>query len=95
MKKLLALSALLFIASAFMCLARSQEGSNATYKNPRAAIPDRVKDLLGKMTVEEKVAQLQSGVNMPAIAPQELALFKKDQLNEDSMKQTVGKGEDR
>ena len=45
---------------------RSQEDAKAIYKDPNAAIPDRVRDLLSKMTVEEKVAQLESGWTLPA-----------------------------
>jgi len=44
------------------------------------------------MTLEEKVAQLQSGVNMPSFGPQASSLFNKDQLNETAVKQTFGKG---
>ncbi|MBE3140757.1 MAG: hypothetical protein IMZ53_09265, partial [Thermoplasmata archaeon] len=31
---------------------------NAPYKNPKLAVSKRVKDLLSRMTIEEKVAQL-------------------------------------
>jgi len=34
------------------------DGSVPTYKNPKASIEDRVNDLLPRMTVEEKVAQM-------------------------------------
>jgi len=46
--------------------ASSQEGKKAVYKDPNAAVPDRVRDLLRQMTVEEKVAQLESGWTLPA-----------------------------
>lgn len=92
MKMRAALSSFLLVSSLIGCLAWSQEGPKGTYKDPGVAIPDRVKDLLGKMTIEEKVAQLQSGVNMPAMAPQAAALFKKDQLNEETVKQVLGNG---
>jgi beta-glucosidase len=82
----------LCMCSMFGCLALSQEDAKATYKDPNAAISDRVQDLLKRMTVEEKVAQLQSGVNMPAFGPQAGGLFNKDQLNEEAVKQTLGKG---
>ncbi|KAF8972046.1 glycoside hydrolase family 3 protein [Flammula alnicola] len=37
------------------------DGSIPTYKNPKASIEDRVNDLLPRMTVEEKVAQIIQG----------------------------------
>lgn len=36
----------------------NKDGSTPLYKNPNAAIEDRVNDLLPRMTLEEKVAQL-------------------------------------
>ena len=43
-----------------------QQEARAKYMDPKAPIPDRVRDLLGRMTVEEKVAQLESGWTLPA-----------------------------
>ena len=64
-KALLCLVCLFSIVGSF---ALSQDNSKAVYKDPNAAVPDRVRDLLSKMTVEEKVAQLESGWTMPAFA---------------------------
>ena len=36
----------------------NNDGSLPVYKNPNSAIEDRINDLLPRMTVEEKVAQL-------------------------------------
>lgn len=36
----------------------SKDGSTPVYKNPNADIEARVSDLLSRMTIEEKVAQL-------------------------------------
>lgn len=38
--------------------ATNKDGSLPKYKNPAAPIEDRVNDLLPRMTIEEKVAQL-------------------------------------
>jgi hypothetical protein len=35
------------------------------YKDLNAVIPDRVQDLVGRMTAEEKVAQLKNGWMLP------------------------------
>ena len=70
----------------------SQQKARAIYQNEKAPVAERVRDLLVRMTLEEKVAQLQSGVNMPAFGPQASALFKKDQLNEEMVKQSLGNG---
>ena len=37
------------------------KGSRPLYKDPNAAIEDRVSDLLGRMTLEDKVGQLMQG----------------------------------
>jgi beta-glucosidase len=37
---------------------RSQAQANLPYKNPKLPIDDRVKDLVGRMTLDEKVAQM-------------------------------------
>lgn len=42
-------------------LHRRQLTSNATYKNPSAPINARISDLLSRMTIEEKTAQLIQG----------------------------------
>ena len=41
--------------------ATNKDGSTPVYKDPDAAIEDRVNDLLPRMTVQEKVAQLIQG----------------------------------
>ena len=38
--------------------ATNKDGSIPLYKNPNASIEDRVNDLLPRMTLEEKVAQM-------------------------------------
>ena len=63
MKK--ALLCLVCVFTMFQAAGWPQGDSKATYKDPKAAIQDRVRDLLSRMTVEEKVAQLQSGWTLP------------------------------
>lgn len=42
-------------------LVRRQAAANATYKDPNASLDDRVADLLSRMTIQEKTAQLVQG----------------------------------
>lgn len=42
-------------------LARRRASTNATYRDPNASVDDRVADLLSRMTIEEKTAQLVQG----------------------------------
>lgn len=51
---------LLGITVASLCLLGSAFGQTAPYKNPKLSVDARVKDLLGRMTVPEKIAQLRS-----------------------------------
>jgi beta-glucosidase len=56
------LSILLVVAPASSYdLIRRQNAANATYKNPSAPVEARVSDLLSRMTIEEKTAQLVQG----------------------------------
>lgn len=74
----------------------SQDSANVIYKNPKAAILERVRDLLSRMTIEEKVMQLQSQWTLPSIgtdspfltAP---VLFEKGHLSEKVAQETLGK----
>src|SRR5271170_6022332 len=73
--------------------ARSQQPAKPLYQNEKAPIPARVRDLLARMTLEEKVAQLQSGVNMPGLGGiGGQGIFAKDGLNEVSAKKALGTG---
>ena len=63
------------------------------YKDPKAAIPDRVRDLLGRMTVEEKVAQLESNWTLPAFPGFTFpSPFEGDHLNEAIVKKMAANG---
>jgi beta-glucosidase len=71
----------------------SQEGAKPSYKDPNATIPDRVRDLLSRMTVEEKGAQLESGWNLPGFGSFKLpTIFEQDHLNEAMVKKMAGNG---
>jgi len=45
-------------AIAVPVIARARTGSNEPYRDPKASIQNRVRDLLARMTLEEKVSQL-------------------------------------
>jgi beta-glucosidase len=72
-------------------LALSQD--KPVYKDPNAAVPDRVRDLLGRMTVEEKVAQLESNWTLPAFPGFKMpSPFEGDHLNEAIVKGMAANG---
>jgi beta-glucosidase-like glycosyl hydrolase len=71
----------------------SQSDSNAVYKNPKSPIPLRVRDLLGRMTLEEKVAQLESGWTLPAFGNFKLpSAVEGDHVNEALAQKIAGNG---
>lgn len=57
-----AISRRAFVASAMVAVpaARAATQDRPLYRDPHAAIPERVKDLLGRMNLEEKVAQMRT-----------------------------------
>jgi beta-glucosidase len=78
---------------AFSCsLAPAQQSSKPLFRDPKAPVSERVRDLLGRMTLEEKAAQLESGVRMPSLGGGQGNLFGKDRLNEVQAKQLLGNG---
>ncbi len=81
------------VALAALSPAHAARTPPALYMDQAAAAPDRVRDLLARMTVEEKVAQLQGGWNLPAIGGSRVpSLFERDRLNETLVKQMAGNG---
>lgn len=51
----------LLLLGLFSGLGAAQNGSKPLYKNPNAPSDDRVEDLLKRMTIEDKMAQLIQG----------------------------------
>jgi beta-glucosidase len=64
----------------------------AVYKNEAAPVEERVQDLLGKMTLEEKVAQLYSMGNLPAMGKSTPNLVEGSKVNSPMAKQVLGDG---
>jgi len=82
----------LLLSFVFHFVSWSQD-SKVIYKDPKAAIPDRVRDLLGRMTVEEKVAQLESGWTLPGFGTFKLpSPVEGGQINEAMAKKIAGNG---
>jgi beta-glucosidase len=74
-------------------MASPQDSSKPVYRDANAPIAQRVQDLLGRMTVEEKVAQLESGWNLPAFGSFKIpSIFEQDHLNEAMVKKIAGNG---
>src|SRR5512135_2869436 len=66
MKRFVLLSfALLLILSVTAILLSAQTTSQPLYLNPKLSVDERVKDLVGRMTLEEEVSQMQN--HAPAI----------------------------
>ncbi len=77
----------------------AQKPSSPVYKDAKQPIEKRVNDLLGRMTLDEKVAQLQSMWTLPgmfgdlsAFGVHASAIFSKGQFDEAAAKQAVSNG---
>jgi beta-glucosidase len=92
MNKTLFCMALLFAFSTLPAV--SQQSTSALYKNPKAPVSERVRDLLKRMTVEEKVAQLESNWTIPAMmgTTATTSLFGKDKIDEAVAAKVAGNG---
>ncbi|MGE5327089.1 MAG: glycoside hydrolase family 3 N-terminal domain-containing protein [Deltaproteobacteria bacterium] len=74
-------------------LGLAQDNAKTIYRDPNAAVADRVRDLLGRMTVEEKVAQLESGWVLPSLGSLRFpSPFENDHVNESLVKRMAGNG---
>jgi beta-glucosidase len=77
----------------FFSIARAQQDAKPIYKDVNAAVADRVHDLLAKMTVEEKVAQLESGWVLPAFGNFKVPTpIEGDHVNETMVKKMAANG---
>lgn len=63
MKSVQVASAIALLAAGAHAVPQTSPGTSATplYKDPKAKVEDRVADLLSRMTIEEKAAQLVQG----------------------------------
>jgi beta-glucosidase len=71
-----------------LCSAAAAQNETPLFKRADASIPARVADLLGRMTLEEKVAQLQSNSTIPPVpgipvgSTPAFGIIKNDQIDE-------------
>lgn len=73
--------------------AHSAMPQEVVYKDAQALIPDRIHDLLSRMTIEEKVAQLESGWTVPAIGgANSPSLFDNGRINDEIARKIAVKG---
>lgn len=71
----------------------SQEEPKPVYRDPSAPVSERVHDLLSRMTLEEKVAQLESFTNKPVLPGMHFeTAIEGDHLNEVVLKKIFTKG---
>lgn len=81
-----------------LCTPAAAQGGQPLYKRADAPIAARVQDLLGRMTLEEKVAQLESNSTLPpvpglAVGPTPaFGIIKKGQVDEAVAKRAFGYG---
>jgi hypothetical protein len=98
MKRIIAMLACLSVLATSPA-AHAQKPQTPAYKDATKPIERRVTDLLGRMTIDEKVAQLQSMWTLPGIlggqAPGGLrasSIFDKGQFNEAKAKESMSNG---
>ena len=73
MRRLPCLLSILF--AAIVCLAQKPSSSDVpSYKNPSLPVEQRVQDLLGRMTLQEKVAMLSGADWMQSVPNQRLGI---------------------
>ena len=73
--------------------ASPQEAAKPVYKDADAAIPDRVHDLLVRMTLEEKVAQLESQWVLSVLGPTKMSsIFEGDRVNDAKVRKFAANG---
>jgi beta-glucosidase len=71
----------------------TQQTGKLTYQNPDAPVDSRVRDLLSRMTLEEKVAQLESFTNKPVLPGTHLeTAIEGDHLNEVVLRKIFANG---
>ena len=71
----------------------TQQTGKLTYQNPDAPVDARVRDLLSRMTLEEKVAQLESFTNKPVLPGTHLeTAIEGDHLNEVVLRKIFANG---
>lgn len=81
------------MSKVWFAIALAALASAQTYRDPHARTADRVKDLLGRMTVEEKVAQLESALQQAPVPGTALPeMFGHAGLNAELAKKTFGSG---
>jgi beta-glucosidase len=70
---------------------KAGESAQPLYQRADVPVAQRVRDLLGRMTLEEKVAQLESLSNIP-VGPGAVALFKDQHVDALAATRAMGHG---
>ena len=93
MRHILSYSATWLSLCISVTVAAAQNSQVPVDRDPSAPVADRVRDLLSRMTLEEKVAQLESGMNAPffaGITPP--SIFVGNHLDEEKAKKMMANG---
>ena len=91
MKTKLAIRNAALIGTSLLATAAAQAQSPMTYKDAHATVQSRVADLLQRMTVEEKVAQLEGANSLPAFLKIP-GILEGNAVNPDRARAILGKG---
>jgi beta-glucosidase len=96
--KLLRTSRIAFVAASLALTVSAFAASDVAYKNASMPIEQRVQDLLSRMTLEEKIMQVQSNSNLPPVpgmavgSTPAFGIVKKGTIDEAIAKRTLQNG---
>ncbi len=92
MRRLMAGAGVALVLAAIPAASAAADDAMPIYKRAAAPVQDRVHDLLGRMTLEEKVAQLESEWTVPFGGASAAGLYKDGKVDEAIARRTLSNG---